>query len=240
MEKELTNIINYLKNRKIELSNDNEDGRINSSINEKTIINLIKEGFEKKVKIPSARYWYDIKINNEPVNIKITSGKSADNISSKKGLYYALTGSTKDYMESWPKYLENLKKNICDNEKDYYFIVVDKNNVNNIIFTSLKKIKNLRPNANNLPFQKKWFCEESEDDEYGTEYLLKVFLQSINKDKKIIYRKKYFPTEEEILEAKKLNDCLNKLGFEKRNLDIIEEIKNLDVIKEILKVGVQK
>lgn len=70
--------------------------------------------------------------------------------------------------------------------------------------------------------------------------MLKVFLQSINKDKKIIYRKKYFATEEEILEAKKLNDCLNKLGFEKRNLDIIEEIKNLDVIKEILKVGVQK
>ena len=43
-----------------------------------------------------------------------------------------------------------------NNKKDYYFIVINKNNSKDIIVNSLKGLTILSPNINNLPFQICW------------------------------------------------------------------------------------
>lgn len=46
------------------------------------------------LQIAEARYWYDFSVSGPgffiPVNVKVSSFKSADNLSSKEGLFYAL------------------------------------------------------------------------------------------------------------------------------------------------------
>ena len=150
----LDNICNYLKKQNINLSSQQNDGRVNSILNEDEILKIIEQKFE--IDIPSARDWADFYIDKIPVNIKITTTNTADNASSKKGLYYALTGQIYQGNNQWEDYLKQLKQNIKDTDKDYYFLVINKNNTKDIFINSLKQISTLQPNGNNLPFQIKW------------------------------------------------------------------------------------
>ena len=43
-----------------------------------------------------------------------------------------------------------------NNKKDYYFVVVNKENKNEVIVNSVKGLTELTPNINNLPFQVCW------------------------------------------------------------------------------------
>ncbi len=54
--------------------------------------------------------------------------------------------------------IEKLKKHEYNkiDKKDYYFIVINKNNTQEIIINSVKGLTTLTPNINNLPFQVKW------------------------------------------------------------------------------------
>ena len=101
-------VAHRLKEAKLNLSStrSNGDGRVDSSLledvvtnyidNDENIINfLVENGLEWK--IPKRREWYDLCFTNKdrsifiPVNIKISGMKGSDNVSSKKGLYYAIT-----------------------------------------------------------------------------------------------------------------------------------------------------
>lgn len=190
----LTFIVDFLKNYDVKLSSTMSDGRINSILNEWEIINLIEQKF--KISVPSARDWADFYIDNVPVNIKITTTNTADNASSKKGLYYALTGMIYQGRDQWDQYLKSLKLNIRDTDKDYYFLVVNKDNTSDIFFNSLKCITTLQPNGNNLPFQIKWKdnkilnCKNFEEAS-------RLLLTTLGKSLKLranayLYFKKYF------------------------------------------------
>jgi hypothetical protein len=180
------------------MSNDNlkfsaiGDGRLDSAESEPAVINhLIKLFQDTKVEIipaPRARHWYDIQIKyNEhtyPVNIKITSGDSPDNVSSKLGLFYALTGlepETITGLNTWQKYNEKITENFNPNsEADYYFIVYFKNE-EMFLFTSLKRINILVPNGNNLPFQCKWSDNDiitTRSIEDQCDYLMEIYYTS--------------------------------------------------------------
>jgi len=150
----LNEICIYLKNKKFNLSLQQNDGRINSILNENEILQLIEQKFN--IDIPPSRDWADFYIDKMPVNIKITTTNTADNVSSKKGVYYALTGQIYSGNGQWEDYLKQLKQNIQDTDKDYYFLVVNKNNTNDIFINSLKQVSSLQANGNNLPFQIKW------------------------------------------------------------------------------------
>jgi hypothetical protein len=56
----LYKIKNYLLLQNLLLSNIHEDGRINSSIDENIIIDIIIKKFGDRIKIPKIRMWYDI------------------------------------------------------------------------------------------------------------------------------------------------------------------------------------
>lgn len=86
----------YLENKNIILSNNTNDGRINSVIDEDKIISLIQENFQNKIIIPKKRMWYDILLLDKvygyiPVNIKTTSTKTSDNVSNLAPCVYAYT-----------------------------------------------------------------------------------------------------------------------------------------------------
>lgn len=137
------------------------DGRIVSANHESIIIDTIAAQFP--IQVPTMRNWWDFAIVQNgifyPVNIKLTAlGGAADNLNCKLGIYYALTGQIPAIANesSCGNFFRELQENICENERDYYFMVFNKKDMSDVFVNRLKAIKTLMPNGNNLPFQCKW------------------------------------------------------------------------------------
>lgn len=172
------------------------DGRLESAESEQIICSLLQDYFKNNDNIiinpaPKARFWYDIGITVDnvfyPINIKITNGNTADNVSSKKGMFYALTGidpETIAGLDKWEKYNNLLIKNLnFEQDKDYYFLIYFKDS-KTFFFTSLKRIDTLVPNGNNLPFQCCWKKNLNYTNRTKIEqgyYIMNVFINSFKK-----------------------------------------------------------
>ncbi|GAA8815690.1 hypothetical protein DUHN40_14540 [Helicobacter pylori] len=156
---QLNEIAEFLKINPYNLSQPLQDGRLNSSVNEEEILNAIKHFFP--IQLPKAREWWDFSFEENdifyPVNIKTTTTKTADNLNCKLGIYYALCGLLPTFNNeiAWEKYFQKLHKDLGKNtDRDYYFLIINKNDPKDIFINSLKGIQTLQPN--NLPFQCKW------------------------------------------------------------------------------------
>ncbi|HHS6526810.1 TPA: restriction endonuclease [Campylobacter jejuni] len=191
----LDKIVNYLKQHQIILNNLLGDGRLNSAENESAIINLLNMYFNN-IEIPKIRSWYDFKLTHIDkeifINIKISdlNNNSADNISSKLGMGYALTGIT-NMSHHWEIFHNQIKQGLTLGY-DYYFLIINKQDTQDIFWTSLKRIETLVPNGNNLPFQCVWnrnrnFSKRNEKE--AIYYILEQYIASW--DKKI----NYYPQE---------------------------------------------
>lgn len=163
-----------LKKKALQLSNSHRDGRSNSSEDERSISSalqyyvLANDEFKQNmlsIEIARPRYWYDFLIKNNdetvwlPVNVKVSTMRGQDNISSKEGLFYAVTGKRPGDipLNTWEKYCEAVAEHLNpETSADYYFLVVSKNNLGHVFWTSLKQINNVAPNGNNPPFQCAW------------------------------------------------------------------------------------
>ena len=100
------------------------------------------------------------------MNIKTTTTLTHDNTGNLSMCVYSYTNEILNFNNI--KSYENSKmSNILFNKiknkeynkynkKDYYFIVINKNNSKDIIVNSLKGLTILSPNINNLPFQICW------------------------------------------------------------------------------------
>ena len=185
----IKNIIETGENS-IEASNKFNDGRINSIKDEKEIADYVKSLFGDKCVIAPPRFWYDISLTIDgkfyPINIKSVTGASQDNISSKEGLFYTVTGldPKKENINKFSAFEEKMLNNInYDSDADYYFIIFFKTS-KQIFFSSLKRVCHLVPNGNNLPFQCKW----NDNKEYSTrnnkeqiDFLIQVYFESVMK-----------------------------------------------------------
>lgn len=156
---QLNEIAKFLKTNPYNLSQPLQDGRLNSSVNEEEILNTFKHSFP--IQLPKAREWWDFSFEENdifyPVNIKTTTTKTADNLNCKLGIYYALCGLLPTFNNeiAWEKYFQKLHKDLGKNtDRDYYFLIINKNDPKDIFINSLKGIQTLQPN--NLPFQCKW------------------------------------------------------------------------------------
>ncbi|WQV81313.1 restriction endonuclease [Helicobacter pylori] len=156
---QLNEIAEFLKTNPYHLSQPLQDGRLNSSVNEEEILNTIKDYFP--IQLPKAREWWDFSFEENdifyPVNIKTTTTKTADNLNGKLGIYYALCGLVPEFNNeiAWEKYFQKLHKDLAKNtNRDYYFLIINKNDPKDVFINSLKGIQTLQPN--NLPFQCKW------------------------------------------------------------------------------------
>jgi hypothetical protein len=161
----------HLKLQVFQFSTQNEDGRINSCIDEDEVIKLLIEKFGEKIKKPKIRMWYDILAFDYmygwvPINIKTTTTITSDNTGNLAMCVYAYTNEILDiHMDKSYENgkmsnilfnkLKNKKYN-TNNKKDYYFIVLNKTDASDIIVNSVKGLTILTPNINNLPFQVCW------------------------------------------------------------------------------------
>ena len=137
-----------------------DDGRINSLDDEATLIaDLIEIYGEEDIVEPRAREWFDVRMFGEPVQIKSTKLQGSDNFSSKPALLYAFTDMTEDEItdlgNGWASFEVALATNRTEVDRDYFIIVIDKN-TGMIHLTSLKRLRVLTPNGNNLLFQIPW------------------------------------------------------------------------------------
>ncbi len=156
---QLNEIAEFLRTNPYNLSQPLQDGRLNLSVNEEEILNTIKDYFP--IQLPRAREWWDFSFEENkifyPVNIKTTTTKTADNLNGKLGIYYALCGLLPEFNNeiAWEKYFQKLHKDLGKNtNRDYYFLIINKNDPKDVFINSLKGIQTLQPN--NLPFQCKW------------------------------------------------------------------------------------
>jgi len=156
---ELVEAVEYLNTQSIVVSENHEDGRVNSIDDEDTIIDLLVEKFGDNIETPPPRCWWDIKVFGYPLNIKSSKfGNAADNFSSKAAILYALTDLPEEEVTctSWKSFQNKLQMNSSQEKpRDYYIIVLDKT-TNKVYLQSLKSLQKLTSNGNNLPFQIKW------------------------------------------------------------------------------------
>ena len=162
-------IQNYLSTINYEFINLNQDGRINSNFDEDKIIDILTNKFKNKIRKPSIRNWFDVGIYDNyygwlPVNIKSTTTKTCDNVGNLALCVYSYTDKYLNLNETYDNGLmanilfSKLKNNQLNKKykKDYYFLVLNKNNNTDIIINSVKGLTTLTSNINNLPFQVKW------------------------------------------------------------------------------------
>ena len=156
----LVEVIQFLNSIKIDVSENHEDGRVNSIDDEDTIIDLLIEKYgEKNIQRPVAREWWDVRVFGYPLQLKSSKyGSAADNFSSKAAVLYALTDLPEDKVKvtSWQKFQQALlNHSLDDNQRDYYIFSLNKV-TNEVHLSSLKTLQKITPNGNNLPFQIKW------------------------------------------------------------------------------------
>jgi len=163
----------YLNTLTIAVSENHEDGRVNSIDDEDTIIDLLVEKYGDNIEKPKARCWWDVKIFGHPLNIKSSNFKSGDNFSSKLALLYALTDIPEEEIKanSWKSFQEKLKEHKGENNRDYYIIVLSKLD-GKVYLQSLKSLRKINSNGNNLPFQVNWGN--------NTEPVERTYLQAYN------------------------------------------------------------
>jgi hypothetical protein len=141
--------------------------------------------------------WYDILAYDYmygwiPINIKTTKTARSDNVGNLAMCVYAYTDEElnvhreKTYengemSEILYEKLKNKKYNL-NHKKDYYFLVLNKTNSNDIIVNSVKGLNILCPNANNLPFQVCW-KKNNEFIYQNINKKIKLFIDCIKKPK---------------------------------------------------------
>lgn len=156
----LCEMVAFLQRQNLHLSRSSRDGRTNSAFNEDEIFEILEKNFA--IKRSKKRDWFDFSFEVDsifyPINIKVSTMQTRDNLNCKLGIYYALTGKLPNFDNEikWADFFEAIKNNLVENSKDYYFLVVNKNNPSDIFATSLKQLKDIKPEGNNLPFQAKW------------------------------------------------------------------------------------
>lgn len=199
------NVENVSKKMKLKYGG-NMDGRVESAIKESSVKDYLKAKLiqinpEIEIEIPeNKRCWYDIKIEGIPINIKITSG-GTDNVMSKEGVYYSLTGESppihKCYSD-WYKILEEHKdtiKQVRNVFTEYHYLVIHKK-TGNVMFKSIFDIrKPISNSSNDLQFNWNYEFENKDfaiiDDEYGD--IVVQLLSTIQKSTKdAIDRRAYF------------------------------------------------
>jgi hypothetical protein len=166
-------IQHYLKLCHFQFSSQTSDGRINSCIDEENVLDLLSKKFQDRIRKSKIRNWHDLLVYDNyygwlPVNIKTTSTANSDNVGNLALCVYAYTNNISNTLDDLEKEYKNgemsevllfeLKNKNYNrvNKKDYYFLVLNKTDPDNVIVNSVKGLSHLTPNANNLPFQVSW------------------------------------------------------------------------------------
>ena len=171
-----------------------DDGRIVSAVKEKEYLFHLEREMciidpEVRVEHPKERFWYDVLIDDIPINLKITTG-GTDNAFNKLAILYTISGSTNykkntNYNEWFKALHECTKKQVRDRTTEYHYLVVDKE-TGNILLKSILDIHSFKSNPCNI-LQINWRHEFKEmnystpDEEFNQKMveLVKTIQKSI-------------------------------------------------------------
>jgi hypothetical protein len=134
-----------------------EDGRIESAVKETEYLDklndlLIASNPDFWIVRPKARHWYDIKINEIPINLKLTTG-GTDNAFNKKAIAYSMSGDddvpSNTNFDKWFAHLKAMpKKEVRDRASEYHYLVLNKN-TGQLLFKSIFDIHSYKSNPCN-------------------------------------------------------------------------------------------
>jgi hypothetical protein len=156
-----------------------EDGRLDSAVKEKAWLTVFIKNLPEKyiIEIPKARYWYDIKVNGIPINLKLTTGR-ADNAFNKKAVEATMacggnlcTNQNSDYNDLY----SNLKKCVKNGRNiptEYHYLVVNKN-TREILFKAILDIHTYKTNPSNI-MQINWKNEFKEIAYKSSDFKAKI------------------------------------------------------------------
>lgn len=172
------------------------DGRVNSYLSKNSLKYMLQDMFPENFVLSSTRSWYDIGLYFEdkffPINIKITNGEKEDNVGSRKGMFYCMTGINLDKQtgdkiiryKSFADFNINLvAKYNPRTDADYYYLVLFKN-TRQLLFTSMKHLRVVKPSGDNLPFQCNWtenMVDAKRQPNMQCSYLMDTYLESFNR-----------------------------------------------------------
>lgn len=213
--------------------------RKDSAENEKLIGNSLRgfslghpmfAGGEFTFEVTTNGTWYDFLVKSAdesvwmPINLKVSSLKGNDNLSSKEGLFYALTGVRPEggMIRNWDLFCQNMathvKREGCS--ADYYYLVVEKlkdGAAGRVFWTSLLELHRVTPNGSNPPFQCKWKENMDRRDwtrEEAVDYLLDIIGETFVLRAKALdsFKQHVVPSFPEELKAKWAGEVPNVEG----------------------------
>tara|TARA_B100001094_G_scaffold299129_1_gene323570 strand:+ start:722 stop:1363 length:642 start_codon:yes stop_codon:yes gene_type:complete len=137
-----------------------EDGRLASAIAEKPYLDRLQKITVEKYpnttfEIKPPRSWCDFMVDEQPFNLKITEGKSADNAMNKLAIVYTLTGSfdgvrnTMNMNEMFQTIKNKGIKKERDKNSEYIYLVINKNS-RDFICKSILDLKEYKTNPSNI------------------------------------------------------------------------------------------
>ncbi|MGI9310341.1 MAG: hypothetical protein ACR2P7_02275 [bacterium] len=183
----LIDVAQAITNSQVVLPSGSGDGRRDSSSAELTIVSVLQNQRRWDVHAANVgqahnRSWYDLMLNDYYCDIKVSDLRGADNTNAKKAVYFFLTGQDPGLVPNRnDQFFCSMSENEAeDEERDFYYIVVDKSNGESFV-VSLKGIT-VSPAHNNPPFQCKWDdCRMPVQRTWtdAREYLLGVWAQTI-------------------------------------------------------------
>jgi hypothetical protein len=134
------------------------DGRITSAVKEKEYLNLLEKGLKENhssLKFehePSDRWWWDFRVNDIPINLKLTTG-GTDNAFNKVAIIYTISGSevkkkNMNYNQFFTEIKKCSKKTERNHMTEYHYLVVNKN-TGKILLKSILDIHTYKTNPCN-------------------------------------------------------------------------------------------
>lgn len=160
----LQNLVEHLKNNKIVAETRDNDGRINSKLDEANVIFKLREKFGSVIQdVPQRSAGDMLVVDNgvtHVVNVKTTTCRAADNAYSANGFLLAFTNIAYNDIPgsiNFAKWAKYITANKVETSRDYWFFVINKI-TGDVMVRGLKNIVNCNNNPSNI-FQIEWYKE---------------------------------------------------------------------------------
>ena len=134
------------------------DGRLTSALKEREYLDQLVAGLKNNypsinVKVAKERFWYDIRINTIPINLKLTTG-GTDNAFNKVACIYTISGEegtlrSMNYNQLYSSLKAGSKKSERDYMTEYHYLVIDKES-GSVLFKSILDIHTYKTNPCNI------------------------------------------------------------------------------------------
>ena len=191
---ELVAAAKYLGQQTMTLPSGGGDSRGDSSAGESTVIQVLQNAQQwnivgRNVGTSTNRAPYDMEFEGLLVDVKISSLTGADNTNAKSAIFYLLTGDT-NHPTHTKRFWETLRDGETpDEQRDFYYLIVNKSNTSDVFAVSLKHIAEVIPNPSNQPFQANWDnCRHPTERTWqeAKQHLLGIWAKSIQRRAELI------------------------------------------------------